>query len=206
MGTPTGCKIYRLVKRRSKADAADPIFFNSVCGTPWCPAPDDASERMALAAAVQEELDFMRPLKAYPEVPADLVLKAGEAEEFEAYRLLLRRYECVMASKANVLKVAIVHDCQAKAERLWMTKNLTETILKDLNSITKYNTKQLVDNMNKNKVLKQILIKEKVDVKANLQRPINALDAQFNDLQLNRRKNWEQSEKKRTLLEKKFTP
>ena len=53
----------------------------------------DASERMALAAAVQEELDFMRQLKVYPEVPADLVLKAGEPEEFEAYRLLLRRYE-----------------------------------------------------------------------------------------------------------------
>ena len=54
---------------------------------------DDTSERMALASAVQEELDFMRQLKVYPEVPADLVLKAGEPEEFEAYRLLLRRYE-----------------------------------------------------------------------------------------------------------------
>ena len=31
-----------------------------------------------------------------------------------------------------------------------------------------YNTKQLVDNMNKNKVLKQILIKEKVDTKAEI--------------------------------------
>ena len=57
-----------------------------------------------------------------------------------------------------------------------------KTILKDLDSITKYNTKQLVDNMNKNKVLhnniflvlvlrqilvlKQNLIKEKFDVKA----------------------------------------
>ena len=128
MGTPTGCKICRLVKRRSKADAADPIFFNSVRGTPWCLVPDDA---------VQEELEFMRQLQVYLEVPADLVLKAGEPEEFEAYRLLLRRYEpqttattatklfellstqfagdlvdCVadfervMASKTNVLKVA----------------------------------------------------------------------------------------------------
>ena len=48
---------------------------------------DDASERMALAAAVQEELEFMRQLKD------DLVLKGGEPEEFEAYRLLLRRYK-----------------------------------------------------------------------------------------------------------------
>ena len=185
---------------------------------------DDANGRMALAAAVQEELDFMRQLKVYPEVPADLVLKAGESEEFEAFRLLLRRYEpqtttttvmklvellstqfagnlldcvtdfeCVMASKTNVLRVAIVHDCQAKAERLWMTKNLTETILKDLDS-QPYNAKQLVDNMNKNKVLKQILIKEKVNTRADLQRQINAL-----------RLSPIQSQKKRTLLEKKFT-
>ena len=34
------------------------------------------------------------------------------------------------------------------------TPHGSETILKDLDSITKYNTKQLVDNMNKNKVLK----------------------------------------------------
>ena len=56
-------------------NAADPIFFNSVRGTPWCPTPDNASERMALAATLQEELEFMRQLKVYPEVPADLVLK-----------------------------------------------------------------------------------------------------------------------------------
>ena len=57
----------------------------------------------------------------------------------------------------------------SEAERLWMTKNLTERILKDLDSITKYNASQLVDNMNKNKVLKQILIKEKFDVKAEVE-------------------------------------
>ena len=62
-----------------------------------------------------------------------------------------------------------------------MTKNLTKTILsmdskdpnlvtvKDLDSITKYNIKQLVDYLNKNKVLKQILIKEKFDVKAEVE-------------------------------------
>ena len=43
MGTPTGCKICRSVKRRSKADVADPVFFNSVRGTPWCLVPDDAA-------------------------------------------------------------------------------------------------------------------------------------------------------------------
>ena len=53
--------------------------------------------------------------------------------------------------------------------------------------------------MNKHKVLKQILIKEKVNTKADLQRQINALDAQVSSLQLNRLKNWEQSQKKRTL-------
>ena len=42
VGTPTGCKICRSVKRRSRADAADPVFFNSVRGTPWCLVPDDA--------------------------------------------------------------------------------------------------------------------------------------------------------------------
>ena len=58
----------------------------------------------------------------------------------------------------------------SEAERLWMMKNLTETILKDLDSITKYNaSSQLVDNMNKNKVKKQILIKEKFDVKAEVE-------------------------------------
>ena len=35
----------------------------------------------------------MRQLNVYPDVLADLVLKAGEPEEFEAYRLLLRWYE-----------------------------------------------------------------------------------------------------------------
>ena len=42
VGTPTGCKICRSVKRRSRADAADPVFVNSVRGTPWCLVPDDA--------------------------------------------------------------------------------------------------------------------------------------------------------------------
>ena len=42
MGTPTGCKICRSVKRRSREDAADPVFFNSIRGTPWCLVPDDA--------------------------------------------------------------------------------------------------------------------------------------------------------------------
>ena len=36
------CKIYCSVKRRSRADAADLVFFNSVRGTPWCLDPDDA--------------------------------------------------------------------------------------------------------------------------------------------------------------------
>ena len=47
VGTPTGCKICRSVKRRSKAGAA------------------------------HKDLAFMRQLKVYPEVPADLVLKVG---------------------------------------------------------------------------------------------------------------------------------
>ena len=41
VGTPSGCKICRSVKRRSREDAADPVFFNSVRGTPWCLVPDD---------------------------------------------------------------------------------------------------------------------------------------------------------------------
>ena len=53
--------------------------------------------------------------------------------------------------------------------------------------------------MNKNKMLKQILIKEKANTKADLQRQINAIDAQASSLQLNRLKNWEQCQKKRTL-------
>ena len=57
VGTPTGCKICRPVKRRSKA------------------------------GAVHKDLAFIRQLKA------DLVLKVGEPEEFEACRLLLRQYE-----------------------------------------------------------------------------------------------------------------
>ena len=85
-----------------------------------------------------------------------------------------------------------------------MTKNLTETIFKDLDSITKYNIKQLMDYLNKNKVLRQILvlkqnlIKEKKDdiierniiemdeLKASLENLVeeeksNALDVKFND-------------------------
>ena len=55
------------------------------------------------------------------------------------------------------------------------TKNLTEAILKDLDSITKYNIKQLMDYLNKNQVLRQILvlkqnlIKEKFDVNAEVE-------------------------------------
>ena len=52
------------------------------------------------------------------------------------------------------------------------------------------------------------LAKEKVDAKAALQRLIDALDGQVNNVQLNRPKNWEQVQKKldeqRTSLEKKF--
>ena len=47
------------------------------------------------------------------------------------------------------------------------------------------------------------LAKEENNAKADLQRQINAPNAQISDLQLNRPKNWEQSQKKRTLLEKK---
>ena len=149
-----------------------------------------------------------------------------------------------------------VHDCQAKSVH-WskVTKYLTETILnldsqreklepklvehKGILDSQLYNAKHLVDNMNKNKVLKQILIQgkdrematlvdnlkdidkatqnmktdrakhnrlaeEKVDTLADPQRQINALNTQVNDLQLTRPKNWERSQKKRTLLEKKF--
>ena len=71
-----------------------------------------------------------------------------------------------------------------KLQEAMNTKNLTEKIFKVLDSITKYNTKQLVDNMNKNTVLhiiflvhglrqilvlKQNLIKEKFDVKAEVE-------------------------------------
>ena len=42
LSAATECKIYRSVKRRSRADAADLVFFNSVRGTPWCLDPDDA--------------------------------------------------------------------------------------------------------------------------------------------------------------------
>ena len=42
VGTPSGCKICRSVKRRSRADAADPLLFNSIRGTPWCLSPDGA--------------------------------------------------------------------------------------------------------------------------------------------------------------------
>ena len=57
-----------------------------------------------------------------------------------------------------------------------MTKDLIETIFKDLDSIVKYIIKELLDNMNKNKMLKQILIKEKFKVKT---------DEKQNDLEFN---------------------
>ena len=43
------------------------------------------------------------------------------------------------------------------------------TISKDLDSIAKYNIKELVDNLHKNQVLKQIFIKEKFNVKAEVE-------------------------------------
>ena len=63
----------------------------------------------------------------------------------------------------------------------------SETILKDLDSITKYNASQLVDNMDKNKVLKQILIKEKFDVKVEVEEEndniieLNEISLSFNE-------------------------
>ena len=63
---------------------------------------------------------------------------------------------------------------------LEMTKNLTKTILEDLDSIIKYNIKQLMYYLNKNQVLRQILvlkqnlIKEKFDVKAEVERKITS--------------------------------
>ena len=94
----------------------------------------------------------------------------------EGRRLLLAKQataELVMieSRQATVRRplMAVKPPCGSEAERLWMTKNLTETILKDLDSTTKYNASQLADNMKKNKVLKQILIKEKFDVKAEVE-------------------------------------
>ena len=40
-GTPTSCVMCRNVKRRPREDAADPVFFNSVRGTPKRLLPDD---------------------------------------------------------------------------------------------------------------------------------------------------------------------
>ena len=68
------------------------------------------------------------------------------------------------------------------------------------------NIDKATQNMKTDRAKYDRLAEEKVDVKADLQRQINALNAQFNDLESNRRKNWEQYQKKRTLLEKKFTP
>ena len=101
-----------------------------------------------------------------------------------------------LQKKFNALRLFSI---QSQKKRTLLEKKITpqgsETILKDLDNITEYNTMQLVDNTNKNKVLKQILIKEKVNTKAYLQRHINAL-----------RLSPIPSQKKRTLLEKKFTP
>ena len=41
VGTPVGCVVCRTVKRRLRADAADPVFFNSIRGTPRRLLPDD---------------------------------------------------------------------------------------------------------------------------------------------------------------------
>ena len=39
--TPVGCVVCRTVKRRPREDAADPVFFNSIRGTPRRLLPDD---------------------------------------------------------------------------------------------------------------------------------------------------------------------
>ena len=74
-----------------------------------------------------------------------------------------------------------------------MTKNLTKTILGDPDSIIKYNIKQLMYYLNKNQVLRQILvlkqnlIKEKFDVKAEVEKEDNIIEQniiekdEFND-------------------------
>ena len=39
--TPAGCEVWRTFKRRPREDAADPVFFNSIRGTPRSLLPDD---------------------------------------------------------------------------------------------------------------------------------------------------------------------
>ena len=79
-------------------------------------------------------------------------------------------YEADLQRQINVLRLSPI---QSQKKRTLLEKRFTphgnQTILKDLDSITKYNASQLVDNMNKNKVLKQILIKEKFDAKAEVE-------------------------------------
>ena len=97
-------------------------------------------------------------------------------------------YEADLQRQINVLRLSPI---QSQKKRKLLEKKFTpqgsETILKDLDSITKYNASQLVDNMNKNKVLKQILIKEKFDVKAEVEEEkdniieLNEISLSFNE-------------------------
>ena len=97
-------------------------------------------------------------------------------------------YEADLQRQINVLRLSPI---QSQKKRKLLEKKFTpqgsETILKDLDSVTKYNASQLVDNMNKNKVLKQILIKEKFDVKAEVEEEkdniieLNEISLSFNE-------------------------
>ena len=92
--------------------------------------PEVSADFLLKAGELEEFEAYCLLLRQYqPQTTATAVTKLVEllSTQFAGNLLdCVTDLECVMTSKTNVLKVAIVHDCQAKAERLWMTKNLTE--------------------------------------------------------------------------------
>ena len=76
VGTPAGCVVCKTVKRRPREDEADPVFFNSIRGTPKRLLPDDEPrepreprEQPSLIDVRRGHTDFLPPINAEPAKP-----------------------------------------------------------------------------------------------------------------------------------------
>ena len=64
MGTLAACVVCRTVKRRPRDDAADPVFFNGIRGTPKRLLPDDEPRREPREPREQSLRVGVRPVHA----------------------------------------------------------------------------------------------------------------------------------------------
>ena len=121
VGTPTGCKICRSVRRRSREDAADPVFFNSVRGMSWCLVPDGAvREKGANPASIFGHRWVVMNTPEYDSTLAGLVENAvKQVKEIESTKPQLtvridQRKQAVISDTASLANIMGAYADDAK--------------------------------------------------------------------------------------------